>query len=115
MPGKINCWEYKKCGREPNGARVEELGVCPAAIYPHADGVNEGINGGRICWAIVGIYSCYASLSSLSQKETLCSDCEFHKKVLSEEGLMDFPMKKKGHGKRDKRRRGMGSGAREGS
>ena len=27
----INCWEVKKCGREPGGAKVAELGVCPAS------------------------------------------------------------------------------------
>ena len=28
---KKNCWEYKKCGREVGGAKVKDLGVCPAA------------------------------------------------------------------------------------
>ncbi len=30
----MNCWEFKKCGREAGGAKVAELGVCPA--YPNA-------------------------------------------------------------------------------
>jgi len=29
-PGKLNCWEFKKCGRQPGGPKVAELGVCPA-------------------------------------------------------------------------------------
>jgi hypothetical protein len=28
---KLNCWEVKKCGREPGGVKVKELGVCPAS------------------------------------------------------------------------------------
>lgn len=28
---RTNCWEYFKCGREPGGSKVDELGVCPAA------------------------------------------------------------------------------------
>ena len=26
----MNCWEFKKCGRDEKGDRAEELGVCPA-------------------------------------------------------------------------------------
>jgi hypothetical protein len=28
----MNCWEFKKCGREQGGINSKELGVCPA--YP---------------------------------------------------------------------------------
>ncbi|MGE5174112.1 MAG: two-CW domain-containing protein, partial [Betaproteobacteria bacterium] len=28
---KLNCWEHKKCGRQPGGHKVAELGVCPSA------------------------------------------------------------------------------------
>jgi hypothetical protein len=28
---KQNCWEYMKCGREPGGEKVAELGICRAA------------------------------------------------------------------------------------
>jgi hypothetical protein len=86
---KMNCWEYMKCGRELNGERAKEFGVCPAAAYPYADGINGGINGGRICWAIVGDYSCYCGKHALLEKQQLCFDCEFHKKVLAEEGILD--------------------------
>jgi hypothetical protein len=86
---RTNCWEFMKCGREIGGERAEDLGVCAAAVYPHADGINRGVNGGRICWALVGNYSCNAGRSSLAGKQVLCYECEFHKKVLAEEGLMD--------------------------
>jgi len=92
---RMNCWEFMKCGREIGGERAEELGVCAAAVYPHADGINRGVNGGRICWAIVGTYSCYVGKSSLTGKKVLCYDCEFHKKVLAEEGLIDLDATKK--------------------
>lgn len=29
-----------QCGREPDGQKVEELGVCPAAVEASFDGIN---------------------------------------------------------------------------
>ena len=26
----MNCWEFKKCGREKHGVKEKELGRCPA-------------------------------------------------------------------------------------
>jgi hypothetical protein len=49
---KQNCWEYKKCGREPNGLKALELGICPASTEKKIDKVNSGKNGGRACWAL---------------------------------------------------------------
>ncbi len=94
---KLNCWEYMKCGRELNGKKVKELGVCPVAIDPYADGINEGINGGRICWAIVGSYSLYHEKGPCWQNPHYCFECEFHKKVLMEGGIIEagpFPVKR---------------------
>jgi len=88
MSKKINCWEYMKCGRELNGGKVNELGICPAATYTSADGINGGVNGGRMCWAIVGIYASYKNKDSFPQKNPFCFYCKFHRKVLSEEGLI---------------------------
>ncbi|OEU58954.1 MAG: hypothetical protein BA862_12095, partial [Desulfobulbaceae bacterium S3730MH12] len=53
---RLNCWEYKQCGREQNGERTAELGVCPAALDVSFDGINRGKNGGRVCWAIAGTF-----------------------------------------------------------
>ena len=92
---RMNCWEFMKCGREISGKMAEKLGVCAAAVYPHADGINRGVNGGRICWALVGTYSCNVGKSSLTRKGVLCYDCEFHKMVLAEEGLIDLDARKK--------------------
>ncbi len=102
MTRKMNCWEFVKCGRELGGKKAKELGVCPAATSPHADGLNGGINGGRICWAIVGIYSCHIGKASLSQRDVLCSDCAFYKKVLSEQGMPELEIKKPGGTKKRK-------------
>ncbi|HET6516034.1 MAG TPA: hypothetical protein VFG09_12800 [Thermodesulfovibrionales bacterium] len=100
MKSRINCWEFMKCGREINGERAKDLGVCAAAANPQADGINGGINGGRICWALVGTYSCHAGKSLFSEKKNLCFDCEFHRRVLSEEGILDLEIKKKVRKKR---------------
>ena len=51
---KLNCWEFKGCGREPNGSKVEDLGVCPSSTENRLDGVHGGMNGGRACWVVGG-------------------------------------------------------------
>ena len=87
-----------KCGRALNGKKVKELGVCPVATHPYADGINEGINGGRICWAIVGSYSLYNLKCPGPGQSHLCFECDFHRKVLEEEGIINpslLPQKKK--------------------
>lgn len=63
-----NCWEFKKCGREPGGIMAEKLGVCLTAIATFANGLNGGLNGGRICWAINGKW--------ISEKAS-CMNCDF--------------------------------------
>jgi len=81
MAGRQNCWEYRECGREPGGDRVEELGVCPAAAEGRLDGVNGGHNGGRACWAVEDTL-CY---SSIGAKFSNCLHCDFLLKVQDEE------------------------------
>ena len=49
-----NCWEFFGCGRETGGEKVRELGECPASTDASADGLNNGKNAGRICWAVAG-------------------------------------------------------------
>ena len=51
-----NCWEYMKCGRQPGGDKVVDLGVCPAAEDNSYDGLNRGKNAGRFCWAGAGTF-----------------------------------------------------------
>ena len=84
---KLNCWEFKKCGREPNGAKVAELGVCPAAIETRTNGINCGKNGGRSCWALSGTLCGGIVQGSFAAKLGNCLKCEFYQMVGSEEGV----------------------------
>lgn len=84
MPKKLNCWEYKQCGREPNGGNVGKLGVCPAATEKRLHDVHEGINAGRSCWVVAGTY-CQGKVQGIfAQKITTCKECDFYKKVQAE-------------------------------
>jgi len=85
MSAKLNCWEVKKCGRQPGGAKVSELGVCPAATTP-ADGANGGKNGGRICWALTGTLCGGKVQGRFAQKLDNCTQCEFYIAVRQDEG-----------------------------
>lgn len=77
----INCWEFKRCGREPGGANVHELGICPAAIAKNCDGIHGGICGGRACWAISGTL-CNGRLQGTSaSKLKNCLKCDFYQQV----------------------------------
>lgn len=82
---KLNCWEYKKCGREPGGVHVSERGVCPAAVATKADGINGGKNGGRVCWAIAGTLCEGNVQGSYASKLGFCLQCDFCQLVLNEE------------------------------
>jgi len=82
---KKNCWEFKKCGREPGGEKVHELGVCPAAIETKVDGIHGGKNGGRCCWAVVGTFCEGVVQGTFVQKYRNCQNCDFYKTVIKEE------------------------------
>lgn len=78
-----------RCGREPGGANADSLGVCHVATESAADGLNEGKNGGRICWIIAE--NCTEDESSCPHKKnpSSCFGCEFRYKVMLEEGLLN--------------------------
>ncbi len=83
---KENCWEFKKCGREINGVKTAELGVCPAATEKRLDNLNSGKNGGRTCWAIAGTL-CGGSVQGVfASKLANCLTCDFFTLVGKEEG-----------------------------
>ena len=73
----LNCWEFKKCGREPGGAKAEELGVCQAAIESRVDEVNRGKNGGRSCWAVTGTLCGGEVQGTFAAKLGNCLMCDF--------------------------------------
>lgn len=81
-----NCWEFKKCGRQPAGLKVAELGVCPASTEKKADGLNAGRNGGRICWALTGTLCGGKVQGTFAEKVSNCVDCDFYKVVHVEHG-----------------------------
>ncbi len=82
---KLNCWEVKKCGREPGGENTDELGVCPAATEIRLDGTHGGINAGRACWVIAGSMCGGKIQGTYAEKYISCSKCDFFMKVKSEE------------------------------
>jgi hypothetical protein len=63
----LNCWEFKKCGREAGGAKAKELGVCPA--YP---------DHGHSCATLVGTFCGGKVQGSFAQKLPSCIKCEFY-------------------------------------
>lgn len=81
----INCWEYKQCGREPGGIHVDELGICPASIDEMHNGINNGINGGRICWSIDGMTCAGIPRGSFFDTFEHCQQCEFYLLVQKQE------------------------------
>jgi len=94
MEKKSNCWEFMKCGREPNGANIAEFGPCPAATDSTCNETNSGKNGGRICWAIAGTFRGGKVQGSFAEKQLSCMTCDFFKKVEEEEGVSSFKILK---------------------
>ena len=83
---KLNCWEYKKCGRQPQGFHVRDLGLCPATVETGLDDVHEGTNGGRACWVVSGSLCGGKVQGSFASKLTGCMACDFYAAVKAEEG-----------------------------
>ena len=83
---KLNCWEYKKCGRQPQGVHVRDLGLCPATVEAGLDDVHEGTNGGRSCWVVSGTLCKGVVQGTFAQKYKNCEACDFYQMVRKEEG-----------------------------
>jgi hypothetical protein len=81
MP-EVNCWEFMKCGKEQPNA----LGICPAVTEARADGVNGGLNAGRVCWAVAGTLCGGEVQGTYAQKLMNCTDCDFRARVRDETG-----------------------------
>ena len=82
---KLNCWEVKKCGRQPDGIFEKVLGTCPATLEERLDGVHEGTNAGRACWVIAGTLCKGEVQGTFAQKYKNCEICDFYRSVKSEE------------------------------
>ncbi len=83
---KINCWEFKKCGRQLDGANVLELGLCPAVLEISLNGVHDGEFGGRACWVLEGTLCKGAIQGNFAEKYKECEKCTFYQLVKKEEG-----------------------------
>ncbi|MFW9847639.1 MAG: two-CW domain-containing protein [Candidatus Thorarchaeota archaeon] len=80
-----NCWEFMQCGRETGGFKAAELGVCPASTETALTSLNNGKNGGRICWAVAGTLCGGKVQAEFATKFANCVTCAFYSKVLNEE------------------------------
>jgi hypothetical protein len=85
---KQNCWEVMKCGKESNSEDdfFSEDGTCPASTELCTDGVNDGKNAGRACWAISETLCGDEVQGDHISKVRSCLKCEFYKHVQNEEG-----------------------------
>ncbi len=84
---KLNCWEVMKCGKGPEVSKANPLGICPVASTISANGLNGGVNGGRICWVIADIHCENKTMCSCIQGASDFFKCEFYNRVKKEEGL----------------------------
>lgn len=87
---KLNCWEFKKCGRQPGGRKSVELGGCPAATEQSLNGTHGGTNAGRACWVVAGSL-CGGKIQGTYAKKLLnCWRCDFMNRVRLEEEPAPF-------------------------
>jgi protein gp37 len=93
LNNKPNCWEITSCGRQSGGDRVDELGICPAAVDTSCDGINSGVNAGRFCWAITGTLCGSRVHDIFALKIEECLECRVLQRVADEEGE-DFVLHK---------------------
>lgn len=82
---KLNCWEFKHCGRELNGRSAHELGVCPVAMEKRLDGIHGGQNAGRACWVVPGSMCNDRVQGIYAHKKEFCTACDFYHLVKKQE------------------------------
>ena len=91
---KANCWQFKKCGREPGGSKIKDLGICPAATDKRLDDIHGGLHAGRACWVIAGTFCGGKIQGTFAQKFSSCRECDFYQIVFEEETHNFFPAHK---------------------
>lgn len=72
----MNCWIFKKCGREKAGAKAAELGVCPA--YP---------DHGTHCARVTGTLCGDKVQGTFAKKIQSCVECDFYKSEYYDRGF----------------------------
>ncbi len=85
-----------KCGRGIGGENSVKLGECSAAMDSVSNGINDGKNGGRICWAIAGTFNAEAKERDCMAKHLTCMNCDFFNLVKSEQPDDQFKVLKDG-------------------
>ena len=63
----MNCWEFKKCGREKSGSKEREFGICPAYTQ----------GAGEACWLVAGTMCGGKVQGTYAQKLGTCVSCDF--------------------------------------
>lgn len=86
MEKKLNCWEYKNCGREGTDDIFQEMETCYAAMDEPTNKINNGKNGGRACWVVAGTFSRGELQCDHAKKLDSCLECDFYNLVKKEEG-----------------------------
>ena len=82
---KLNCWEFKDCGRQPGGKHVDDLGVCPVTEEVRLHGTHGGINAGRSCWVVSSTLCKGEVQGTFGKKYDNCVKCDFYQTVKEEE------------------------------
>jgi hypothetical protein len=83
---KLNCWDFKNCGRRVGGHLAKKIGTCPAATEKKLHGIHGGKNAGRACWAVAGTMCEGKAEGTYAKSFTGCRLCDFYKAVKEEEG-----------------------------
>ncbi|UCD63299.1 MAG: hypothetical protein JSW34_11190 [Candidatus Zixiibacteriota bacterium] len=84
MRTKLNCWEFKNCGRQRGGLMADLLGACIVPEFMKYDGLNDGSGAGRACWMVP-----HSVTDGHNRRTATCSrrcyTCEFYKRVVFEQ------------------------------
>jgi hypothetical protein len=83
---RLNCWEFKECGKEFGGVNAFNDGECPASIDFRFNGIHEGRFAGRSCWVIAGTMCDGSVQGDFSGKIDGCAKCDFYNYVKEQEG-----------------------------
>jgi len=76
----------KNCGRQHEGSKVAELGICLASQSNQYEGKNNGEFAGRYCWKLAGTLFGGQVQGSFASKMMDCTRCEVFIQVKQEEG-----------------------------
>jgi hypothetical protein len=63
----LDCWEFKKCGREAGGINIDTNGACP--VYP---------DNGTQCARVAGTLCGGKVQGTFAQKLANCMSCDFY-------------------------------------